>query len=277
VIKSFAPVWRLKQGDEFSQELTVSQKSNLSVQGLPAASTLQYRVVSRFTVQKAGPDGSLNVTQKIERAKLLQADALTQSVLGNAVGRLPGTAFQMKLNPQMEVIDFQGEGGQPLLGGVQLPAGQGLQMASLLDRDGWKEMAQATFFSRDRPLTRDARWSKPMTHQWGPLGTWAGHIHYAYAGRHGTYHKIAYTMQLAHKAPAPGNLVLTLPINGARFQAQEAGGVLYFDPARGRVLAAEERFHVRGVLALQILGQNTPLEIDEEQTFQIRIADSFDD
>jgi hypothetical protein len=50
--------------------------------------------------------------------------------------------------------------------------------------------------------------------------------------------------------------------------------MLYFNPARGRVHAAEERFRVRGVLNLQLLGQNTPFEIDEEQLFQIRILDS---
>jgi hypothetical protein len=273
VIKPLALVWRLSQGDTFDQELTVGQKSNLVVQGLPAATSLRYRVWSRFTVQKADADGSLLVGQKVERAELLQADTLTQSVLGDAVGRLPGTEFRMKLNPDREVIDFRGEGGRPQVGGVQLPAGQGLYMASLLDRDGWKELAQATFFQRDRPLTRDARWSKPMTHHWGPLGTWAGQIDYANAGPDGAGHKITYVMRLAYKAPAPGGLVLGLPVQGAKFQAQEAVGTLHFDATRGRVRAAEERFHVRGVLHLQILGQNTPLEIDEEQTFQIRIID----
>jgi hypothetical protein len=276
VMKPLVLVWRLKEGDTFYQELTVSQKSNLRVQGLPASSQLQYRVVSRFTVQQVGQDGSLGVEQKIEQAKLLQADALTQSVLGNAVSQLPGTKFHIRLNRNMEVTDFRGEGGQPMIGGLQFPFGQGMQMTSLLDRDGWKEMAQATFFNRDQPLTPNARWSKPMTHQWGPLGTWAGQIHYAYAGRQGTSHKIAYAMQLAHQAPTGGTPLMGLAINGATFQAQEAGGTLFFDATRGRVLAAEERFRVRGVLNLQLLGQNTPLEIDEEQNFQIRILDSVE-
>jgi hypothetical protein len=112
-----------------------------------------------------------------------------------------------------------------------------------------------------------------MTHQWGPLGAWAGQIHYAYVGSEAGAQKIAYAMQLAHKA-APGGLVMGMPVGGVTFQAPEAGGVLYFDLNRGRVAAAEERFRVRGVLNLQLLGQNTPVEIDEEQQFQIRIADA---
>jgi hypothetical protein len=274
VTQPFAPVWKLKEGDSFYQELTVGQQSNLRAAGVPASSLLQYRVVSRFTVTKAAPDGVRLVEQKVEQAQLLQADTLTQSLLAPAVKQLPGTKFQLKLNRHMEVTDFQGEGGQPRVGAVQLAAGQGLQMASLLDRDGWKEMAQATFFNRDQPLTPNARWSKPMTHHWGPLGTWTGQIHYAYAGPQGAAHKIAYAMQLTHQPPVAGNRVLGAAVTGAKFQAQEAVGVLHFDAARGRVRAAEERFRVRGVLSLQLLGQNTPVELEEVQTFQVRILDA---
>ena len=44
-------------------------------------------------------------------------------------------------------------------------------------------------------------------------------------------------------------------------------------PPRRRVVAAEERFYVRGTLVLMLLGQNTPTEIEEEQGFQMRIAE----
>ena len=59
----------------------------------------------------------------------------------------------------------------------------------------------------------------------------------------------------------------------AAFQAQEAGGAIYFDADQGKVTAAEERFRVRGVLNIVLLGQNTPVELEEEQTFRIRMLD----
>ena len=36
---------------------------------------------------------------------------------------------------------------------------------------------------------------------------------------------------------------------------------------------AQERFHVRGRLNINLLGQNTPVEIDEQQLFFMRILD----
>ena len=64
-----------------------------------------------------------------------------------------------------------------------------------------------------------------------------------------------------------------MKINGANFQPQQAGGELLFDSARGRVIAAQETFRVKGLLNANVLGQNTLVEIDEEQHFMIRIHD----
>jgi len=43
--------------------------------------------------------------------------------------------------------------------------------------------------------------------------------------------------------------------------------------APGQVAAAEERFHVRGVLAGSFLGAESTVQMDEKQVFQLRIVD----
>ena len=43
-----------------------------------------------------------------------------------------------------------------------------------------------------------------------------------------------------------------------------------------RVIAAEERFRVKGLINVNLLGQNTGIEIDEDQHFLIRIHDKLD-
>ena len=150
-----------------------------------------------------------------------------------------------------------------------------MQMVSLLDRDGWKELAQATFFQMDGPLKANARWSKGLTHHWGSLGSWDGQVKYAYLGQEGANHKIGYGLQLAYKAPKAGATIGGMQILGAEFQAPEAGGVLVFDAVRGKVVAAEERFRVKGLLTTSILGEKTAIEIDEDQHFLIRIHEKL--
>jgi hypothetical protein len=198
----------------------------------------------------------------------MQADPLTRATLVGAVAELPGMIYTLALNPNMDVTQFQAGAEikmQPVAGG------QGLQMASLLDRDGWKELAQATFFQMDQPLKLNARWTKPMKHAWGALGSWTGKIN-TYAGPEEKLHKVTYALQMKHRA-LPGGQLGGMTINGASFQTQEAGGVLLFDAQRGKVVAAEERLRVKGVVNASLLGQNMLIEISENQHFLIRTHD----
>jgi hypothetical protein len=270
VVKAARP---FKEGDAFLQDLVVTQKSRFVVSGIPAVTMLKYRVVSRYTVQKAQDDGALSVQQKIEASELILADELTQGILADRVTRMPGTVFALELSPRGEVTKFTGAGA--LVKAANLPGGLGVQMASLLDADGWKEMAQATFYQPEQ-LATAAQWTRPITHNWGPLGIWAGKVSYAYPGAaKGPQLKIPYTLKIAfqpRKGPgAPG--ALPFQIAGSNFQPPQAGGTLLFDTERGKVVAADERFHVRGTLALVLLGQSTATEIEEEQVFQMRIAE----
>ena len=59
----------------------------------------------------------------------------------------------------------------------------------------------------------------------------------------------------------------------SKFQPAQAGGVLLFDTRQGKTVAAEERFVVRGAVVLNVLGQNTPAEVEEEQLFEMRITE----
>ena len=72
-------------------------------------------------------------------------------------------------------------------------------------------------------------------------------------------------------APKAGAGLMGMPIQGARFAPPEASGAILFDVAQGKVTAAEERFRVRGQIRLNLLGQNTVVDIEEEQQFSLRI------
>jgi hypothetical protein len=273
VIDPIQLVWKLKADDTFYQELVVLQKPTFKVPpGIVVQSVLQYRIVSRFTVKKRNEDGSLVVEQKIESANLLQADDLTKSAVAGAVMQMKGTTYTLHLSPAMDVTKFEGKAGDPKL--TPVAGGMGMQMTSLVDRDGWKELAQATFFQMDRPLKVKDRWQKPMTHNWGALGAWSGQITYLYFGKQDNFHKVGYQLNLAYKAPGAGAVGM-MKINGATFQPPQAEGMLLFDSVKGRTVAAEERFRVRGLISVNLFGQNTQIEVEEDQHFQIRIHDKL--
>jgi len=264
--------WKLSERQTLYQEVLVTQKSNYRIQGLDMRANVQYRVLSRFTVEKSNPDGTLVVQQKVEAARLLQADPLVRAVFGDLLQKLIGTAFKITLSPQMEIISFEGQqeriravaGGNPL-------DGQSLLLASLVDQDGWKELDQLSLFQPSKPLQVGQEWERELTHSWGPLGGWKGQVDYAYLGKQDGFHRISYTLKLDYLPPQGNGRDLPFQIANAAFKHQEAGGMIYFDSDKGRVSRAEERFHVKGTMTIELLGQNTPVELEEDQTFHIRI------
>ena len=143
-------------------------------------------------------------------------------------------------------------------------------LQSTLDLDGWKELAQLTFF---RPADGGTRWARPMAHSWGPLGAWVGRILYARNGKAGGMDRYDYKLDLGYVPPRGGGGGLPFEIGRSEFRLQAAGGSIAFDPARGRVGAAEEQFRVRGQLAASALGVTTMIELDETQLFRLRILD----
>jgi hypothetical protein len=63
------------------------------------------------------------------------------------------------------------------------------------------------------------------------------------------------------------------PVSAASFKHGEAGGTIYFDPVKRRVSRVESRFRVHGQMSIEVLGQNLPFELDEEQSFQVRLLE----
>lgn len=259
--------------EKLYQELVVTQRSRYRIQGMDFAADLQYRVLSSLSVDRRRPDGSLSVTQKVQRAELTRGDALTQAIISELLGKLVGSTFRIAVDGAGRVVGLEGAKGRiRAAAGADPLGGQSLLMASIIDPDGWKEIAQLTFF---RPPARSAgeTWDRAVTHSWGPLGSWSGRAVYARRGREGTLDHFDYALKLGYQPPKAGAGGLPFQVLRSDFRHEEAGGTIEFDPAKGRVVRARERFPVKGNLTIGLLGQETPVELDESQDFRVRILD----
>jgi hypothetical protein len=269
-------VWKLEPGRRLYQELIVTQKSSCQVQGLDVTTGLKYFVLSSFTVEDITTDGAIIVRQKVEATRLLEADAMAQSVFGDLLKKLAGATFRLTLSPQMEIVALEAaEGAFPIATGGNPMAGQPLMMASLVDRDGWRELDQLTFFQPGRTLKTNDRWQQPVDHSWGPLGNWRGQADYRYEGESDGLAEVVYDLKLAHQPP-DAKAAGTLPFRptDTTFQTERAGGIILFDRQRGRVEQAAETFHVRGSMAIEVFGQKVSIGVTEEQDFRLRIYEN---
>jgi hypothetical protein len=253
------------------QEVIVAQKSACRVQGLDSRLDLRYAVLSSLAIHQRN-DGGLDVEQKIEAARLLQADEATRALFSNLLQTLTGSKFTMGFSPQRELIRFEGAKDRAQAAGG--PAvGQAIVLASLIDRDGWKEIAGYSFFEPHKPLRPGAQWEQSMTHGWGFLGSWTGQVSFKYAGQEGDLRRFPYVFKLTYLPPKPEARDPLFPVSRASFKHGDSGGTIYFDPGKRRVSRVEERFCVKGQMSIEALGQSLPLDLDEEQSFWVRLLE----
>jgi hypothetical protein len=270
-----AAVPDLKAGDSFYQEVVVGRVSRYLVLGSSVGQNVRYALLSRFTVERMLPDGGLVVRQKVEGVRLSNADPGLQARLDALLQKTKGATFTLTLNARRQVTRFEGGGAGPaVLGGVNPLGGQTFLLWSFLDADGWKELAELSLFRPERPLRKGEKWTRPLTHSWGPLGRWAGQVGFVHVGKEAGVDRFRYALSLAYQPPRPGaGAGLPFQVGRADFRIQTADGVLAWNAGRGRVSAFEERFHVRGQLAVSCLGVVTGVNLDEAQVFQVRILE----
>lgn len=263
-------VGRYRVGETFEQEVSVSRRSALRVLGVGAPQAAEYVFTSRLTVEAVAPDESLTVTQRVEGTRLVGCDAAARAELEDALRKARGATFTLGVGPGGDVTGLKGPADAPRVAeGFDPAGGQTFRLWSLLDADGWKELAGLTFFQPGRPLAAGATWTRPLVHSWGPLGSWAGRTRYTAAGRRDGAERIDYAHELTYRPPAGGGLPFR--VARAEFAAPAAAGVIRYDAARGRVESAEETFRVRGTVTVAVGGVETAAAVEEVQVFRLRL------
>jgi hypothetical protein len=140
-----------------------------------------------------------------------------------------------------------------------------------MDEDGWKELAQLTFFV-PRPEQGSKSWKQLMMHNFGPLGSWYGETTFTPQATRKGIEQIGFVHQMEYRPPekdAGGGLPFT--IEKALLKPERAGGTIEFDTQANRVSSAQEAFLVRGALSVSLLGQAADVEVEEQQIIGLRL------
>ena len=267
-------VARFKVGDKFFQEVIVSRQSKYRILGVEMGQKVQYGFVSSFTVDKVEEDGSCVFTQKVETARWGDGDADLKALLADSLRKTEGAKFDFTASPFGAITKFKGAHDAVKVFDKKNPlAGQTFLLWSFLDDDSWKELAQITFLQPPKALRKGESWTRPLSHSWGPLGSWTGRTAYVAMGKQAGLERINYAHEMTHQPPKGASRDLPFQVQKAEFKPQTAGGAILFDAAKSRVAAAEETFRVVGNLALSVAGTDATVEMDEAQLFRLRVLE----
>jgi hypothetical protein len=260
-------------GETIDQEVVVTRRSAYRVLGGEFGEPARYGFVSRLKVTAILPDGGLTASQTIEATRLLECSPASRDAFVAALRQAQGTSFELAVNPAGEITEIRGFRDPIQVLQEKGAAGRpNFRVWSLLDADGWRELAGLTFFQPGVPLRPRANWTRRIHHDWGPMGSWNGLTTYTAAGPRAGQERIDYRHELTYRPPQKGDGGPPVQVLRATFEPVAAGGTILYDPVRGRATAAEEMFRVKGVATVTVEGVEAAVEMEELQGFELRIV-----
>jgi hypothetical protein len=263
------------------QELDIQRAPKFSILGAVTAQDLHYQLLSELRVHPADEKGVRKIEQYVRDTKLLKADDLSREMFEQSLADLVGWQFTFQVNRRGDIVEWKS--GPPAgrkAARVERGAELGFMVTSVMDEDGWKEMAQLSFFTPEEQTSGSQTWVRKMTHDFGALGSWEGETHYTPkersdpgGGLRSDPLQIDYVHRMTYKPPARGIGGLPFTITEAAFKPEVAGGTFHYDTQAGRVQQVQERFLVKGTLATELLGQAAAVEMEEDQLITVRMLE----
>jgi hypothetical protein len=273
--QSSTPAPATPQAQHFYQEIDIQRAPKFSILGTVTAQDLHYQILSELHVGIPNDDGSRKIEQYVHETRLLKADELSRSMFEQSLRDLRGWQFTYRMSRRGQIIDWRS--GPPdgrKAARVAVKGVEGFMVTSVMDEDGWKEMAQLSFFVPEEHASGSPSWTRQMTHDFGPLGSWYGETRYAPQAIKEGLLQVDYAHDMTYAPPAKGGGDLPFTVAGATFKPEVAGGTFRFDTQARRVQSVQERFLVKGALTAEILGQTVPLEVEEDQIITLRVLES---
>ncbi|MHB0956198.1 MAG: hypothetical protein ACYC0X_07455 [Pirellulaceae bacterium] len=255
------------------QLIDMHRRPSFGLTGISMTQDIRYQILSRLELSPQAPDGSQKVTQVVERSHLDRADEMSRATYETALRDLIGQRYVFTLNAHGEIIEFTGFTKTTTAAPISRPGEEGFMVVTVIDQDGWKELAQLTFLQPDRTIAAGQPWKRPMAHDWSPLGSWHGTTTYTQRGPEGTAMRYDYRHEMSFVPSEAMSGVLPFDITGAKFQALKAEGWFVFDSQRRHTTSVHEQYHVEGTVGAGLLAGATELQLQEIQETTIQISD----
>jgi hypothetical protein len=272
VVTPQAPSKQIRSTTTLFQQIDVQRAPKLSILGAVSVQDLRYQVLSELRLDEPDVQNVRSVHQLILDTRLVKSDDLSRAMYEESLRELKGWQFTYKLNGRGDVVEWiNGPAHGRKAAPVEPKGAQGFLVTSVMDEDGWKEMAQLSFFVPDEPATGNQARSRPMNHDFGPLGTWYGQTRFVRKPSENGLLCVDYVHHMTYKPPDKNRGDLPFAIKDAMFEPEVAGGTIYFDTQVGRVQTAKERFVVKGKFSTEIFGQVSVVQVEEQQAIIIRI------
>ncbi|MBC8354272.1 MAG: DUF4339 domain-containing protein [Planctomycetes bacterium] len=255
------------------QGVEIRRNPTFSIQGLETKQSLHYRVLSNLKLEHDAESRTTKVIQFVDNTQLVSADDASRKSFAKALENLKRQQYTYRLNHRGEVIEFTGHKKNLATVSRDLLSSSGFQLTSVIDEDGWKELAELTFVTPPDGQEATASWNRQMTHDWGALGRWSGITTFRPQLPTDQLMQVTFTRSMKYTGPDAGTGgTLPFKISRASFEVQDASGSIIFDVDQRRVQRATEHFDVRGTVTAELAGAGVQIDLTEQQRIEITLS-----
>jgi hypothetical protein len=279
--------WKFEKGKTFYQEMTTDTTQNMKVMGQDVTQKQSQTFYFAWTPTEE-KDGVWTVTQKIDGIKMTitindqtisfdstNPTAAANNALAEFFKQLVGSTFTLTIGKDMKVMKVEGRDEF-----IKKLGSANSQMEPLLKKilsdDALKQMADPTFgVVPGKEVTKGETWTpKSSELNLGPIGTYTNAYKYTYEGKDGDLQKVKVENTLTYKPPTEGGEGLPFRIKSANLTSKDAGGTIYFNPAKGRLEKSNLSLKLEGSLDIEIGGTTTKVDLKQEQKTAILTSDT---
>ena len=265
--------WKFKQGERFFVEDVVNVRQTIKIANSENRQDLDQTKISRFTVLKANPDGSVLLEQKIEAVKVKVSgegpDADTK-----ILQQFVGASFLIGIDAKRAVTRF--DGYEQLIKKIvkDNPVNAKLVRALMTEESLKAGIQDLLAVAPNQEVMPGKSWTGKTTLPLGPLGTLV--LVNAYKlesiNKASKEAKITMTAKASYTPPGP-NQDLSLKVTGGDIRLEKVAGTFFFDAVRGRLLRSETRHTLEGTLKVVIRDAPIEMELHQEQSLKRRLLE----
>lgn len=267
--------WQFKQGETFQQQTRSQLHQVVKVGEQELKQDLVHTTVIKYVVKQVDTDGSVTFEQTIESMKATTPEGAPAAGNNAILNQLQGATFTAKLGPDFKVLQLEGydelvkrlAGDDPSVRRV---------VQALLSEDQLKNIMQQSFgFVPNTQAKPGATWQRDLTLALGPLGTMTLKQNFKFEGMETkdgkSLAKVTFQPQVTYSPPKPEAANPEMSVLKGEIKADNPQGILYFDPAAGRLDRSELKLHLTGTLTVKLSGKEVPLTFDQTQTIETRL------
>jgi hypothetical protein len=279
VVPAFAQVklaWKLKEGDTFYLETSVLIKQEMKSNGKEVKQDTDNTTVTRFTVKKKTKEGGFVLEQKIESVKVKAAPGpLTDAQ--KLADQMKGATLTLTLTLGKD-FDVKIDGYEDLAKKIAKDDTEvGDLFRMMFPEETFQKTAGKVFgFLPAEAVAKNKPWkAKKMKIPLGPLGMLTAENKYTLRETTNEGAQISFTTDLDYSPPDKDSGKVPFKIVDGKLTADEASGIIVFDPDKGRLVRSEEKIVLKGTLKIEAAGSQFDLSAEQTITHKSRLLDKL--